>query len=75
MAPIRTLTIALCASVAVAAPTTVPTYGIFEAEFESSGSRGNPYRETTADAAIARPGGTSWSVPLFWDGGASGSFG
>ncbi|MCC6859042.1 MAG: DUF4038 domain-containing protein [Bryobacterales bacterium] len=57
----------LCASGLCAAP--VERYGIFEDVYQASGRYGNPYVEVTAEAALTRPGGGVWRIPLFWDGG------
>jgi hypothetical protein len=54
---------------ALAAPTTVPRFAIFEAEFTQQGDHANPYREVTADATFVRPGDKPRTIPLFWAGG------
>ena len=59
----------LLAAAPAAAENAVGRYGRFEAAFEASGSYSNPYREAQAHAAVLRPDGRSWSIPLFWDGG------
>ncbi len=45
-----------------------PLFGIFEAAFTHTGDYANPYTALTATAAFARPDGSIWTIPLFWDG-------
>jgi hypothetical protein len=47
----------------------VGRYEIFEASFEAAEAPANPYVQVSAEAAITRPDGGRWSIPLFWDGG------
>jgi len=48
----------------------VERFGIFEATFESSGQYSNPFIELEAEVEFMRPDGSSWTIPLFWDGGS-----
>ena len=47
----------------------VPSLGIFERSFATTGNYTNPYNEVTATATFTAPDGTTKSIPLFWDGG------
>ncbi|MDY6939120.1 MAG: DUF4038 domain-containing protein [Cyanobacteriota bacterium] len=49
--------------------TQVPSLGLFEQAFTTTGDYGNPYAEVTATATFTAPDGTIKSIPLFWDGG------
>jgi hypothetical protein len=44
-------------------------YDVFEASFKDAGDYPNPYRNLDAEAVLRRPDGSTWSIPLFWDGG------
>ncbi|MFQ5931187.1 MAG: DUF4038 domain-containing protein [Nitrospiraceae bacterium] len=55
-------------AVANAAERSVDRFGVFEAEFNASGRYDNPYRDLDADAEVKRPDGSTWRIPLFWDG-------
>jgi hypothetical protein len=46
----------------------VDRFDVFEAEFTSVGKYENPYVELEAEAALQRPDGSTWTLPLFWDG-------
>ncbi len=46
----------------------VERFGVFEAQFEASGSYENPYTQLAPVAEIQRPDGAVWKIPLFWDG-------
>lgn len=59
----------LFAALAGAAETRVERHAVFEAEFQASSVPANPYTAIAAEAAFSRPGGGTWKVPLFWDGG------
>jgi hypothetical protein len=48
----------------------IPRFGMFEKAFEHAGAYENPYKDVTATAALCRPDGKQWTIPLFWDGGA-----
>ena len=52
-----------------ASATAVDRFGLFEAVFQDAGDYANPYRELEAEAELRRPDGSTWSIPLFWDGG------
>jgi hypothetical protein len=52
----------------VKASQSVDRFGVFVAEFTSSGEYTNPYVELEAKAELRRPDGAAWSLPLFWDG-------
>lgn len=47
----------------------VPRFGLFEQQFEHSGTYVNPYTEVEATAVLEAPGGSTRTIPLFWDGG------
>lgn len=47
----------------------VDRFDIFEKAFNAEGDYANPYTGLEAEAEIRRPDGTTWNVPLFWDGG------
>ena len=49
----------------------IPRFGMFEESFEHSGTYDNPYKEAGAAAALRRPDGKEWTIPLFWDGEAT----
>jgi iduronate 2-sulfatase len=46
----------------------VDRFGLFEAAFQDTGEYDNPYRDVEANAELRRPDGSTWSMPLFWDG-------
>jgi hypothetical protein len=46
----------------------VPRFGMFERSFNHVGAYDNPYKDLTAAAALRRPDGREWTIPLFWDG-------
>lgn len=48
---------------------TVEQFAVYEAAFTATGRYGNPYTELEATAEIQCPDGTTWTIPLFWDGG------
>lgn len=52
-----------------AAGTQVERFGFFQASFNATGQYDNPYTELEAEAELERPDGSTWSLPLFWDGG------
>jgi hypothetical protein len=56
-------------SAAAAAAADTPLHGLFEAGFQARNEVANPYAEQNAQATLTRPDGSSWRVPLFWDGG------
>jgi hypothetical protein len=47
----------------------VEKHAIFEVALEGAESPLNPYLDIVAEAAVRRPDGQDWNVPLFWDGG------
>ncbi|MEZ5351403.1 MAG: DUF5060 domain-containing protein [Bryobacteraceae bacterium] len=49
----------------------VERFGIFDLTLESQSGAGNPYLAISADANLLGPGGASFSIPLFWDGGTN----
>ncbi len=46
----------------------VDRFGVFEQSFQATGTYSNPYREVDATAVLTRPDGSTWEIPLFWDG-------
>ncbi|MCH7226096.1 DUF5060 domain-containing protein [Haloferula sp. A504] len=58
------LTVMLAALPATAAEVNT----VFEAAFESSKVRGNPFLEVEVDVFFSKDG-REWKVPAFWDGG------
>lgn len=46
----------------------VEKLGIFETAFKAAEAYENPYMDLIAEAEIMRPDGSSWKIPLFWDG-------
>lgn len=59
----------LSALSASAADKSVPTYGRFEAVFESATAYDNPVQQATLIATFTSPKGEKFTVPGFWDGG------
>ena len=49
----------------------VERFGVYEAAFRTLGRYSNPYTDLDADAELQRPDGSTWTIPLFWDGGAT----
>lgn len=49
---------------------TAEKFGFYEMSLECSGEYDNPYTDVEADVDIQRPDGTTWTIPMFWDGGA-----
>lgn len=47
----------------------VEKFGVWETALEASGAYGNPYRDVAAQATLTKPDGSTWRLPLFWDGG------
>ncbi|MFC1634423.1 DUF4038 domain-containing protein [Planctomycetota bacterium] len=52
-----------------AANLNVERFGFFETSFKASDYYANPFTDLDAEAKIKRPDGSTWSIPLFWDGG------
>jgi hypothetical protein len=70
--PINAIRLCVFAMLAVAvvgsAAQAVERFDVFEAEFTSTGQYENPYVELEAKAELRRPDGSTWTLPLFWDG-------
>lgn len=60
---------AIVSTNAVPAEDTVERFGIYEIPLEAEGRYSNPYTDLEAEALLERPDGSTWTVPLFWDGG------
>lgn len=52
----------------------IPRFGLFEAAFQSAARYDDPLAQFTGEATLTRPDRSTWSIPLFWDGGQTWRF-